>query len=314
MGFSLYLLLFCDAQGADHLSYNHSFVYNAGNMKMRINFIFYLLLWLPGLCFSKPIVLVSIAPYQHFVEQLAGEHVQVMSIVPKNTDPHHFEPTPKQVAALREASLWIRIGEPFEQKLLSVLNSHNPSLKILNVWEGLPLILTCHCHGKEEWDRHLWLSPRLVKRQLPLMQEALIQLCPQHKTVIVERCALFSDKLQSLDNMLSTILTPLKGKAVLVSHPSFSYFCEDYGLTQLSIEQEGKEPRPKDTELTLKTAQDRHVKAVITQPQFHSKSANLFAKKLCATLYLMDPFALDYVQNLERFGKNLAHIYANPSD
>src|SRR5690242_2947016 len=68
-------------------------------------------------------VLASIPPYAFFIEKIAGSTVSVKILVPPGADPHIHEPLPSQVVDAGNSSLWIRIGDPFEQKILPVLKA-----------------------------------------------------------------------------------------------------------------------------------------------------------------------------------------------
>jgi zinc transport system substrate-binding protein len=91
----------------------------------------------------------------------------------------------------------------------------------------------------------------------------------------------------------------VKGEAILVSHPAFGYFCRDYNLVQLSIEYEGKEALPQKISNTLKQAENIPVRCVITQAQYSAKAAELIARKLQLPIFLLDPYAENYLENLQ---------------
>src|ERR1700722_8803074 len=254
---------------------------------------------------AKPTVLVSIVPYAYFIEQIAQGRVDVELLVPSGADPHTYEPTPKQVQAAHRAKLWLRTGDPFEEKILKVLQKENTGLRPLQMWEGLPLLPLeehAHCshhnHGHEAQDLHVWLSPKLAKIQAQKIEEALALLLPESRAFFEKNLTQFLTSLDQLDNEVSSILAPLKDRAILVSHPAFGYFCRDYGLLQLSIESEGKEALPQKIALTLKEAAQHHVGCVITQGQYSPKAAELVAKKLQLPIFSIDPYAENYFENL----------------
>ena len=85
----------------------------------------------------KPTILVSLPPYQKLTERIAGETFQVESIVPQGANPHIYEPTIKQITSLGQGTIWFRIGESFEKKILPVLKGNNPKLIDTDLREGL---------------------------------------------------------------------------------------------------------------------------------------------------------------------------------
>ncbi|OGN57839.1 MAG: hypothetical protein A3D18_00445, partial [Chlamydiae bacterium RIFCSPHIGHO2_02_FULL_49_29] len=259
----------------------------------------------PSIPSSKPLVLSTLAPYSYFVKRLAEDGVRAETLVPAGANAHLFEPTPKEISRLQEARLWIRMGDPFETKLLPSLEEKRGRLEIVKTWKGLPLIREegSSCSG---WDRHLWLSPKMVREFLPGLAAALIRLCPEREGEIKERLKRFLDELQELDMRIASLLKGKAGAALLASHPSFGYFCRDYGLTQLSLEFEGKEPLPKQLGELFAKIKEKKIKKIFTQPQFPTRGAERLAGELSLTLCPVDPYAYDYLGNLEAFATALA--------
>lgn len=268
---------------------------------------------------GKPTVLVSIAPYAYFVEQIAKDAVDIELLVPQGADPHTYEPTPKQVSAAHQAKLWVRIGDPFEEKILKVLQKQNANLRTIQMWEELPLIQMqehdhncdhssghAHSHSDEALDKHVWLSARLAKIQAERIERELALLFPEARATFENNLNIFLTQLAALDAEMTTLLSPLKGKALLVSHPAFGYFCQDYQLTQVAIEGEGKEALPQKVAETLKDASSLDARCVITQGQYSTKAAELVAKKLGLSIFSIDPYARDYFENLRTLAKILA--------
>jgi zinc transport system substrate-binding protein len=237
---------------------------------------------------TKPSVIVSLAPYVYFIERIAGDTLTAAPLIPVGSNPHLFEPTPRQVKAMHEAKLWIRCKEPFEKKILKVASEQNPTMAIVDLFA---------VSGEEE-DRHFWLSPKLAREHAQSIAEVLIALSPQHEALYRENLKNFLLDLESIDKEISFLLAPLKGQAILTSHPAFEYFCRDYGLVQIAIECEGKDPLPQDLEETLRTAKEHQIACVLLQPQHNNKGAQLMANHLHLPVEEIDPYAPNYLSNL----------------
>ena len=196
----------------------------------------------PAPAVEKPRVLVSVPAHQYFVEKIGGDTLSVHPLVPAGANPHIFEPTPREVEKTQGAALWFTVGESFESKILKVLKERNSSLLAVSMCEGLDLIGgTCSCHS---YDRHIWLSPKQSKLQAQTIAASLIQAFPAHEGLYKHNLNGLLSELEALDLKLTAMLQPLKGETLLVSHPAFGYFCKDYGLRQISVEHEGKDPLP----------------------------------------------------------------------
>ena len=110
-----------------------------------------------------------------------------------------------------------------------------------------------------------------------------------------------------MDQQITALLAPMEGKAILVSHPAFGYFCQDYHLVQLSIEMEGKEPLPQHVTEILSLAKHYAIQAVLVEPQYSNKGAELIAKRLGLPTHSVDPYAENYLENLIAIAQVISH-------
>lgn len=287
-------------------------------------------LFLIALCFGgcqpaspslkEKTILVSISPYAFFVHRIAGNDLPITTLVPEGANPHIYEPKPKEVETVRGATIWIRLGESFDQKVFKVIQEQNPKMRIADVTQGIHLLSACevddpshkhhHCHGHDDGqDIHIWLSPKLAKVQAATITKTLTDTFPENSQLYEKNLNAFIAELDLLDQEISTLLAPMKGAAILVSHPAFAYFCQDYGLVQLSVEMEGKEPLPQQVTHLLEEARRHQVATVILEPQYSNKGAELIAQELGVPTATVDPYAEDYLDNL----RAIAQIIAKPS-
>jgi zinc transport system substrate-binding protein len=259
-------------------------------------------------------VLVSIEPQQYFVERIAGNRVDVAVLVPPGGNPHAFEPTPKQMLRAGQSDVWFRLGETFETRALEVLHSHNPAMAVIDTRQGLQLLSLnghschhCHCCGSDDKDTHIWLSPRLAKTQATTIANALTKQYPEFQQEFETGLSQFLVELDELDAELTTLFSSRAPRAILVSHPAFGYLCQDYGITQLSVEFEGKDPSPQQLTELLNKVKSLNITRVFTQEQYQNKGALLLAKELHAEVFSVDPYSRDYINNL----RTMANLFAN---
>lgn len=244
-------------------------------------------------------VLVSIPPYIYFVNELTNGELKAISIVPEGASPHFYEPTPKEVLSMQSAKAWIRMGEQFEDKIAASLTERNKNLVMVNLAEKLPLRRegSCSCCHHAA-DLHFWLSPRLAKIQAEEIAKTIALAFPERACQVERNLPLLLGKLSSLDEVLREKLTPCAGEALLVSHPAFGYFCADYHLEQLSIEQEGKDPLPRQISYILETARSTHIRAILTQAQYSNKGALRISDELGIKTKEIDPYSPNYEETL----------------
>ncbi|MBX7066311.1 MAG: zinc ABC transporter substrate-binding protein [Parachlamydiales bacterium] len=265
---------------------------------------------------EKPKVLVSIAPYRFIAERIAGPDFDVGTIVPTASNPHSFEPTSAQVTSMAGSQVWFRIGEPFEKKIIPILQANNPEIAVADLRDGIEMIeefhaLSCKSCGMDHFDRHIWLSPKMAQKQAEIIEKVLSEKFPEQKELFHENCTKLCSDLNDLDLEIRNILKNVEKRTVLVSHPAFAYFCKDFDLTQLSVEYEGKDPRPKHLEEILKRAVAESAEVALALPQYNNKGAQLIAEKLHKPVRFIDPYSADYFETMRKLAKMIADPYAN---
>ncbi|NHH85044.1 zinc ABC transporter substrate-binding protein [Cobetia sp. MB87] len=108
---------------------------------------------------SAPLhVAVSVPPVEWMVDQLAGDHVAITTLVKPGNSPHTYDPTPRQVAELSTVPLYLAIGVPFEQVWLPRLEKNNAEMQVVHLEEGLNTRHfgsgEAHAHGHDEAHGH----------------------------------------------------------------------------------------------------------------------------------------------------------------
>jgi zinc transport system substrate-binding protein len=92
----------------------------------------------------------------------------------------------------------------------------------------------------------------------------------------------------------------------MVFHPAWGYFAETYGLTQVPIEKEGKEPGARALAALIEQARREQVKVIFVQPQFSRRSAEQVARAIGGQVVAIDPLAPDYADNLRQAARSIA--------
>lgn len=284
-------------------------------MQLLFSFILFIgIFFLPQNCCAvtpqlSHTVLVSLAPYKFFVEKIAGDSVKAQLMVPAGASAHTYEPTPKEMLAASKADAWFTIGEPFETKAGKALQNHHPSLQLIDLNRGVDLI-SAHehrcCHQcKSAFDTHVWLSPRQVKVQAEHIGQTLMQLYPENQELYRERLKTFLENLDRLDKEITEQLGSIKQRVIMASHPAYAYFCRDYGLKQLSVEFEGKDPTPQQLTRVIEAARQNKIRVIFIQPQYHNKGARLIAETIGAKVVSLDPYAEDYFTSMRAIAKQI---------
>ncbi|MFO7896962.1 MAG: zinc ABC transporter substrate-binding protein [Candidatus Cloacimonadales bacterium] len=278
----------------------------------------------------KVLVFASILPQQYFINQIGGDKVEVEVMVQPGKSPATYEPLPHQVMRLSQAAAFFTIGVPFEAAFLSKISETVPELQLIDTAAKIEKrYLEQHIHAESVqhnnhqhhahaspadssagvFDPHVWLSPILVKSQAAIIYQSLSQLDPDNAEYYHQNYADFVQKLQELHQELTEIMAPVAGKTLLVFHPSFGYFTDQYGLKQVAIESGGKEPSAAHLQEIIQQAKARKSKTIITQPEFSQKSAEVIAKAIDGTVLSLNPLAPDYFSNLKKIATTIVDSY-----
>lgn len=241
-------------------------------------------------------VFVSVPPQKYFVERVGGNRVRVSVLIPPGADPHTFEPRPASMVELSQARAWFTIGVPFEDNLLPRVAPMNPELEIVRTEKGI--VRTESAHGGA--DPHIWLSPRLVKSQAENILAGLIKADPVGERIYRSNARRFQAELDALDREFKTLFAPAREKSFLVFHPSWGYLAADYGLRQIAIEVEGKEPKGAELSRIIDLAKEKRIRVIFVEPQFSSRSAGTIAESIGAKVVTADPLAANWADNLRK--------------
>lgn len=284
-------------------------------------------LTLPGAAAAEPLgVVVSVAPQKYLAERVGGERVRVTALVGEGQEPHGYDPTPRQMAGLAEARLYFALGTPFEEVWLPRMQVANPGMEVVATDAGIARRAEDHGHdhdhepgqdaGQEDahpaLDPHVWLAPLLGRQIARNMRDALVETDPAGREAYEANFARLAAELEALDAELRGRLGRAPRRSFMVFHPAWGYFAEAYGLTQLAVEVEGKEPGPRGLETVIATAQAAGVRTVFVQPQFSPAAAETVARALGGRTVLIDPMAEDYLANLRRAGAAIAEALEAP--
>ncbi|XPV74871.1 MAG: metal ABC transporter solute-binding protein, Zn/Mn family [Desulfovibrio sp.] len=272
-------------------------------------------------------VAVSIVPQKYFVEEIGGERVDVTVMVPPSGSPATYEPRPSQMARLTKSQLYFSIGVPFERTWLPRMMNANPNLTLVDVSKGITKIPMAahvheidkdddhghgHGHGHEAeaddhkdgiLDPHIWLSPQLVLTIADNIYTALVAADPAGKSEYQKGYEQFRIKVQTLSANIAQQAKQVKKRAFMVYHPSWGYLADQYGLEQIPVELEGKEPGMRELAHIINVAKEEGITAIFVQPQFSRKQAEVIAQSIDAKVIVADPLAYEWEKNLQHVAK-----------
>ncbi|MCW8931010.1 MAG: zinc ABC transporter substrate-binding protein [Gammaproteobacteria bacterium] len=266
-------------------------------------------LFLSSSIYAAPIeVFVSILPQQYIVERIGGELVNVNVMVKPGQSPETFEPSPKMMSLYSSSDVYFTIGLPFEQVWIDRVASLNDAISIVQTQASSEFLIKeeLEHHGHEahhSWDPHTWLSPVMFLEQAKIVLNELKLLSPKNKSIFLNNYNKLEEEVKVINNEFLALFKLNNKKNFITFHPAFSYFAKEYGLTQISIEVEGKEPSAKQIAQVIDRIKNENVSYILIEKQFNQVIPKTIAKSVGAQLLILDPLALDYFVNM----RDIAH-------
>ena len=248
---------------------------------------------------GKTVVAVSILPQAGFVEAIGGDRVEVVVMVPPGADPHTYEVTPDQMTRLANAKMYAKVGSPIEFELawMDKLIAVNKSMPVVDCSKGVDMTES-QDPDEPGLDPHIWLSVKNAKIMVQNICDGLAQVDGANKDYYEENCADYLEELTKLDNEIEAGLSGVRNRSFIVFHPAFGYFARDYNLTQIGVEQEGKEPDADYIVRLIKEAREQDIRVVFVSPQYSAKSAESIAKEIGGQAVIIDPLAREFIDNM----------------
>lgn len=257
-------------------------------------------------------VAVSIWPLADFVARVGQGMVEVTVMVPPGASAHTYEPTPRQLSDLSKAQVFVKVGAGLEYELawMDKLVAINRKMLVVDGSKGIELIGAGEHDQREGYpprtDPHTWVSPLNAIIMVQNICDGLISVDPQNKAYYEQNRDAYILELRALDLGIRKKLAPFKGRTFIVFHSAWAYLARDYGLTEISIEKEGKEPGAQDIADVIKKAKEHNIKTIFASPQFNPQSAETIAKAIDGKVVLIDPTDMHYIANTHRVVDALA--------
>ncbi|HLV76807.1 MAG TPA: zinc ABC transporter substrate-binding protein [Marinobacter sp.] len=247
-------------------------------------------------------VVTSIKPLELLVKAVAGDQVQVTTLVPVGASPHNYTMKPSQRRALEQADRIFWVGPEMETFLGRLLGSEE--------FEGRVTAFTdtgeashhhhAHHHGHHHDhgdgnDPHIWTDPALALGMARDIHARLITLEELDRQQLDSNLVRFEQGLARTDQQIRRQLATLHGSSLFAYHSAFERFANHYGLSLEGV-------------LTLNpelTPGARHVAEVqhqlhqasqpclLTEPQFNRQWWQSITEGLDITFSTWDPLATE---------------------
>lgn len=259
-------------------------------------------------------VLVSISPQKYFVEKIGGDKVDVDVLIPAGTNPHLYDPTPGQLIGIAGTAIYFYNGHlDFEKYWIANITESNRGTIPVKVSRGVQLLSNSECSGHDHEghnhgiDPHIWLSTKNARIIAANIYRGLEEYSPEHSDYFNANYNSLLVEIDSLEKEIKTKLGKVDNRKFMIFHPTLSYYADEFGLEQIPIEYEGKEPTPKHLKNSIERAREAGIKVIFIQTGFDINNAGIIAEELDGALVQIDPLSEGWYENLLFITKQIAN-------
>lgn len=197
---------------------------------------------------TSPIVVAVESFLADIARNVAGDRLEIESLIPVGTDPHGFQLTPADAARVAGCDLLIVNGAGLESFLQGVLDAIAPEARVIEASAGLVTRTLREAeetpgsaaepaggkdnHGHEEGDPHFWLDPTLTVKYVENIRDGLSGADPANTSAYAANAAAYIESLDELDTWIEQQVAtiPPAERLLVTNHESLGYFADRYGF------------------------------------------------------------------------------------
>jgi ABC-type Zn uptake system ZnuABC Zn-binding protein ZnuA len=180
---------------------------------------------------GTPDVLATTTILADITRHIAGDRLEVESLLPVGSDPHSYQPTPQDLAKLSEVEVLVLNGAEYEHFLEPFLESSSSEWRLIDASTGVHL--RTDAQNEHGVDPHLWLDPNNVIIYVENIRDGLIQFDPDGEAVYQSNASAYIEQLKELDAWIHEQVAQVQPerRILVTNHEAFGYFAERYGFT-----------------------------------------------------------------------------------
>lgn len=257
-------------------------------------------------------VVAELPPLADLVSHVAGEHAEVVSLIPSGMDAHTYEPRPSEARMLDGADVFIANGFDLNDAALRLAEANlADSAPIYRVAEMFAseedLILDhdhdgdthdhgdghTHDHDHEDGDEaagpnpHLWLNVAFAIDYVDAIADALSEVDPEGEDDYRRNAERYRRELDALDDAIAAAIAsiPEENRRLVTYHDSWSYFGPRYEIEVIAAVQPADfaEPSAAEVRRIIDQVREHRVPAVFGSEEFPSSVLAVLAEETGAT-------------------------------
>lgn len=245
-------------------------------------------------------IFVSITPLKALVEEITCGDFHVEVLVPEGASPESYEPSARQLSDINNAEALYAIGLiDFERSIIERLSDN---IEIIDLSQGIEIMEGCCSHGHHHShgvDPHIWTSLRSLHTMVETIDRTIMARYPDSAKYHNAAQELIA-RIDTLDARCGQMIADAEVTAMMIYHPAYTYYAKDYGIEQIAIEHDGKEPTPRQIASLIEQAKELNIRTLLRQPQYSDDKMVAIATECNADIVVTDPLASDILSEIER--------------
>lgn len=181
---------------------------------------------------GQPKAVATINILADFVARVAGERVEVTSLIPVGGDPHTYEPVPRDVQRVAESQIVFYNGLGLEKWLEELLENAGGRRVSVELTRGLRPAIQREGRYRGDPDPHLWMDPVFAKKYVENARDALAAFDPPGRATYERNANRYLGELDALDAWIKEQVAriPPHRRKLVTTHDAFRYFGQRYGF------------------------------------------------------------------------------------
>ncbi len=181
------------------------------------------------------VITTNFPPYD-FVRQISGGEIEPEMLLAGGQDSHSYEPTAKEMIKISEADIFICTGGESEAWVDEMLKSVETDVVVIKMLDLVDQLCAEHDldegeeHRHEEYDEHVWTSPKNAKIICGNIAAALCNVDKANEERYNEGLTLYLRELDALDKELAEAAAKLTSPLIFGDRFPFLYMAHDYGI------------------------------------------------------------------------------------
>ena len=158
-----------------------------------------------------------------------------------------------------------------------------------------------------EFDPHIWLDPILVKQQVNVIRDGLIQVDPDNKEHYEENARIYNDKLDALDMKIGSALSSCQKDTIVPYHNAFTYLGERYDIHIMALGGMAPDSEASAAEIAefVDFVKDNDIKVIFSEELVDPRLAEVIAEEANAQVLLFSPLE---ALSKDETGTNVSYI------